>query len=71
MTQLPLFRPPRAAKRTVQLRRMAGWERDNLEAARIIAADPVRYDGLPLVWASAVLARNEKRADFPLASGRG
>lgn len=35
----------------------------NLEAARIIAADPERYGGLPLAWAQATLARIELPPD--------
>lgn len=29
----------------------------NLEAARIIAADPEKYAGLPIIWARLVLKR--------------
>lgn len=40
-------------------RRQAEFDRQNLEAARIIAADPARYPGLLQEWARAVLRRLE------------
>lgn len=41
-----------AAKRAVE-----HYRAGNLEAARILAADPERYPGLPQVWAAMVLSR--------------
>ena len=40
-------------------RKQAEFDLRNLEAARIIAADPARYPGLLQDWARAVLARLE------------
>lgn len=39
----------------------ARWQRDNLEAARIILANPERYAGRPLVWAERVVENHEIR----------
>jgi len=39
--------------------RVERFERDNIEAARIIAADPRRYPGAMQTWVARVLARIE------------
>ena len=41
---------------TIQ-RRRADYERDNREAAEMIAADPERYPGAQQTWARMTLAR--------------
>jgi hypothetical protein len=42
------------------------YDRDNEEAAAIILADPVKYDGLMLKWAKSWMERH-KTASKPLA----
>ena len=39
------------------------YEQENLAAARIIAADPVRYAGIQTVWAGIVLAKQKAKAE--------
>ena len=49
-------------------RKLAAYRRGNLEAARIVAADPERYSGLMQEWAALVLSRAEKTTiDTPVA----
>lgn len=42
------------------------WAAGNLAAAHIIAADPLRYPGLPQQWAAMVLQRAEPTIKGPL-----
>lgn len=46
----------RTAPKTVPQKRSV-FEQNDLECARIIAADPERYPGLMALWAAAVLRR--------------
>jgi hypothetical protein len=48
---------------TSRLQSIARFEAANLECARIIAADPVRYPGGAQEWARRVLARLGRRRE--------
>lgn len=45
----------------------ARYDGANLECARIIAADPIKYPGGAQQWAAAVLKRLEQPADVEAA----
>jgi hypothetical protein len=50
------------------------YDRGNEDAARIILADPERYDGLPLQWAKLWVARHgalkKEPTKIPPVAGR-
>ena len=50
--QQRLFSAPPARRKT---RATAEYQGQNIQAAQIIAGDPLLYGGLPLVWAEMVL----------------
>jgi hypothetical protein len=52
-------------KRTVS-RARTGYQKANEEAARIIAANPVRYPGLPAQWAALVIEKQRPSIRGPL-----
>jgi hypothetical protein len=39
------------------------YDKDNLEAARIMLADPERYAGSPLEWAKLWMAKHERKSE--------
>ena len=47
--------PAVEASMTPNLKKRDGYRQGNLEAARLIAADPERYPGFMQVWAGKVL----------------
>ena len=51
-------------KPTMHQKQLEAYQAANLEAARIISADPVKYppDGLPGIWAQMVLAPSVERS---------
>lgn len=51
-----------------KLDKTAAYDQLNWEAARIIVADPIRYEGAQLMWAEAFLERME--AEKQEAAGR-
>lgn len=52
-------------------RRQAEFDQQNLEAARVVLADPGRYPGLLQEWAKAVFARLEATGPSGGRPGRG
>ena len=44
-------------------KRKPDYDKGNLEAARIILADPERYAGLPLEWAKLWMAKHERKSE--------
>ena len=47
-------------------RARAGYQRANEEAARIIAADPLRYPGLPQIWVALTIEKQQPAIRGPL-----
>lgn len=46
-------------------KQLAAYRQCNLKAARIVAADPVKYPGIMQEWAELVLGRAETTVDAP------
>ena len=65
MAVTPVTQKRMTTKRTVS-RARTGYQRQNEEAARIIAADPERYPGLPQQWAALVIEKQTATIRGPL-----